>query len=77
MSDTDTTATLRAIGELRDSFPLGSPEYWDCVRWYQRAMEIERETRVAEWTARRATTKTVKDSKAFELENCLPLKPAE
>lgn len=43
--DTDTTETLKAIGELRDAFLMGSEEWWDCIRWYQRALEIERETR--------------------------------
>ena len=39
------TETLRAIAQIRDSFPMGSEEFWECVRWYERCIQIERETR--------------------------------
>jgi hypothetical protein len=38
-----TTETLKAIAELRDSFPMGSEEWFECLHWYERALEIERE----------------------------------
>ncbi len=44
---TPTTETLKAIALLRESFPMGSEQWWDCVRWHQQAMEMEREQRAA------------------------------
>lgn len=39
------TETLKAIAQIRDSFPQGSPEWLECCMWYERCIEIERETR--------------------------------
>ena len=42
---TPTTETLKAIAMLRESFPMGSEQWWDCVRRHQEAMQAEREQR--------------------------------
>lgn len=40
-----TTETLKSIAQIRDSFPMGSEEWWDMVRWLQEALAVERESR--------------------------------
>ncbi len=44
---TPTTETLKAIAMLRESFEMGSEQWWDCIRWHQAAMQVEREQRAA------------------------------
>ncbi len=39
------TQTMKAISEIRDGFPQGTPEWWDCVRWLQECIEIEKAQR--------------------------------
>ncbi len=48
---TTTTETLKAIAMLRESFEMGSDEWWDCVRWAERVVigeRREREARIAD-----------------------------
>ncbi len=42
---TDTTATLRAIAQLRDAFPQGSEEWIACTAWYIACIDLERDER--------------------------------
>lgn len=43
-----TTETLKAIAQIRDSFPTGSESWWECINWMARALQIEREAREKE-----------------------------
>lgn len=39
------TETLKAIAQIRDSFPMGSEPWWSCIHWLERCLQLERETR--------------------------------
>ncbi len=45
---TETTATLKAIAQLRDAFPQGSEAWHELTAWYIACIDLERDERQKE-----------------------------